>query len=144
MLADFYYLTVSPLERILPRICEKLLADGGRLLLVAESGLLDALDVHLWSHAREAFLPHGRIDQPAPERQPILLSPDIGPLNGATNIALADGRWRDEALSFARTFYFFDESRLDDARDAWRALKRKGEAECRYWKQVDGRWVQGP
>ena len=36
------------------------------------------------------------------------------PANGAANIALADGRWREEALGFARAFYFFD----NDGRDA--------------------------
>ena len=57
------------------------------------------------------------------ESQPVLLSPEPEPANGAANIALADGRWRDEALGFARTFYFFDNDGRDSAREAWRALK---------------------
>ena len=144
MLVDFYHLTASPIERVPPRICEKVLADGERLLIVAESALLDQLDTHLWSYARDSFLPHGRHDGPAPEQQPILLSPEPQPLNAARNIALADGRWRDEALTFARAFYFFDTAHIDEARQSWRALKDKPEAECRYWKQVDGKWMQGP
>ena len=40
MLVDFYHLTASPIERVLPRICEKVLADGERLLIVAESALI--------------------------------------------------------------------------------------------------------
>ena len=144
MLLDFYHLTASPIERVLPRICEKLLPDGERLLIVAEPALLDQLDTHLWSYARDSFLPHGRHDGPAPEQQPILLSPEPQPLNAARNIALADGRWRDEALTFARAFYFFDSAHIEDARQSWRALKDKPEAECRYWKQVEGKWVQGP
>ena len=144
MLVDFYYLTASPLERVLPRICERIVSEAGKLLIVAEPDLIDSLDVQLWTYAADSFLPHGRSDGTAPENQPILLSPDPAPLNGAAAIALADGRWRDEALSFARTFYFFDAAHLDEARAAWRTLKAKSEAECRYWKQVDGRWVQGP
>ena len=144
MLLDFYHLTASPIERVLPRICEKLLADGERLLIVAESALLDQLDTHLWSYARDSFLPHGRHDGLAPEQQPILLSPEPQPLNAARNIALADGRWRDEALTFERAFYFFDSAHIEEARQSWRALKDKPEAEYRYWKQVDGKWVQGP
>jgi len=145
MLVDFYHLAATPLERVLPRICERLLADEQRLLVVAEPALLERLDVELWSYAPDAFLPHGRADKLAPERQPVLLSGEVEALNGATNVALADGVWRDAALGFVRTFYFFDAGHLDGARKAWRALKERGEVELRYWKQDErGRWVQGP
>ena len=142
MIVDFYHLTASPLERVLPSICEKVLANGERLVVVAESGLLARLDEQLWSYSRDSFLPHGR--QPA-ESQPILLSEAPEAVNGASNIALADGEWREEALGYARTFFFFDSSRLDGARGVWRSLKSNAEAEPRYWKQDErGKWVQGP
>jgi DNA polymerase-3 subunit chi len=145
MLVDFYHLAASPLERVLPSICEKVLGNGERLLIVGEEPLLAQLDEQLWSYSPEAFLPHGRSDKVSPETQPILLSPSVEVLNGATNIALADGIWRDEALAFARTFYFFDSAHLETARASWRTLKAGGEAELRYWKQSEtGRWVQGP
>jgi DNA polymerase-3 subunit chi len=145
MLVDFYHLAQSPLERVLPSICEKVLTGGERLLIVAGPEVLAQLDGLLWTYAEEAFLPHGRGDGPAPEQQPILLSSQIDPRNGATNIALADGEWREEALAFARTFYFFDNGHLDTARGAWRALKSKPEAEPRFWKQDErGKWVLGP
>jgi DNA polymerase III subunit chi len=145
VLVDFYHLAQSSLERVLPSICEKVLAGGERLLVVAGPETLAQLDGLLWTYAEEAFLPHGRSDGAAPEQQPILLSAEIDPRNGATNIALADGEWRDEALAFARTFYFFDNGHLDTARGAWRALKSKPEAEPRYWKQDEnGKWVLGP
>ena len=142
MIVDFYHLTASPLERVLPSICEKVLAGGARLLVVAEERLLARLDEQLWSYSTESFLPHGR---GSPETQPILLSAWIEPANGAANAALADGVWRDEALGFERVFYFFDAGHLDGARAAWRALKGKADAEARYWKQDErGKWVQGP
>ncbi len=145
MLIDFYHLAQSPLERVLPSICEKVLAGGERLLIVADADLLAQLDSLLWTYAPEAFLPHGRSDAAAPEQQPVLLSSEIDARNGAPNIALADGEWRDGALAFARIFYFFDNARLDTARSAWRALKSRAEAEPRYWKQDErGKWVQGP
>jgi DNA polymerase III subunit chi len=143
MLVDFYHLAASPVERVLPRICEKLLEEGQRLLVVAEEPVLRQLDEQLWTYAPASFLPHGRSDKAAPDEQPILLSAEIEPLNGATNIALADGVWRDEALAFARTFYFFDSSAVGEARAAWRALKGREGIEARYWKQVDsGKWEQ--
>lgn len=145
MLVDFYHLTSLPLERVLPQIAEKVLAAGEKLLIVADEAQLPQLDTQLWSYSRDAFLPHGRSDGPVPEAQPILLSTSVKPLNGATNIALADGQWRDEALDFARIFYFFDGNRVADARSSWRALKLNADVECRYWKQDErGKWVQGP
>ncbi|MDT9597724.1 DNA polymerase III subunit chi [Sphingosinicella rhizophila] len=141
-LVDFYHLVSSPLERILPVICEKVLTGGDRLLVVAEPGLLGRLDEQLWNFSRDAFLPHGRQNG---ENQPILLSETPEAVNGATNIAIADGQWRDEALSFARAFYFFDAGDVDRARSLWRRLKDIPEVESRYWKQDDrGKWVQGP
>jgi DNA polymerase III subunit chi len=144
MLVDFYHLTASPLERVLPQICEKVLGSGERLVIVAGPALLDQLDGQLWSYAPDSFLPHGRANEAAPENQPVLLSETPEPLNGASNVALADGEWRDEALAFTRTFYFFDAGRLDAARAAWRMLGGKPEVERRYWKQEQGRWVEGP
>ncbi|MDP9413829.1 MAG: DNA polymerase III subunit chi [Pseudomonadota bacterium] len=145
MLVDFYHLDRSPLERVLPRICERLLESGERLLLVGEPALLQQLDELLWTYAPESFLPHGRSEAASPESQPILLSPTVNAVNGAANIALADGVWREEALAFARAFYFFDNSNLDIARGSWRALKDKISVDRRYWKQDEhGRWVQGP
>jgi len=142
VIVDFYHLTASPLERVLPSIAEKVVAGGGRLLVVAEPDLLARLDEQLWSYSKDSFLPHGR---ERAESQPVLLSPDPVPANGAANIALADGRWREEALGFERTFYFFDNDARDGARDAWRALKGRPEVEARYWKQDErGKWVQGP
>ena len=146
MLVDFYHLEADPLERVLPSIAQKVLGSGGRLLVVAEEeALLAALDRQLWTFAPDSFLPHGRADGASPEAQPVLLSSEVTPLNGATNIVLADGRWRDEALSFERAFYFFDSTSLDEARQSWRALKGRPETEPRYWKRSDeGKWVQGP
>jgi DNA polymerase III subunit chi len=139
---DFYHLARSPLERVLPSICEKVLHSGERLLIVAGPDLLERIDEQLWTFSPDSFLPHGRDD---PASQPILLSeaPEAG--NGASNIALADGEWRDEALGFGRAFYLFDDSRRDQARETWRVLKGRAEVEPRYWKQDDhGKWVQGP
>jgi DNA polymerase-3 subunit chi len=142
VIVDFYHLTASPLEKVLPSIAEKVLASGERLLVVADEAQLARLDEQLWTYAKDTFLPHGRGDADA---QPILLAAEPVAANGATNVALADGAWRDEALSFARTFYFFDAAHLDGARAAWRALKANAEATARYWMQDErGKWVQGP
>ena len=145
MRIDFYHLTARPLERVLPSIAEKLLASGERLLVVGGGQMLGGLDRELWSYAPESFLAHAQAGGPRDAAQPILLSEAVVPANGARNVALVDGIWRDEALAFERVFYFFDAGTIDGARTSWRALKDRAEAERHYWKQDErGRWVEGP
>jgi DNA polymerase-3 subunit chi len=145
MLVDFYHLDASPIERVLPRICERLLADGERLLVVAAPAQLGSLDASLWSYARDSFLPHGLANAEDAATQPILLAERIEAANGARNLALADGEWRDEALGFERVFYLFGAGQLETARASWRALNPRPEVECRYWKQdSNGKWISGP
>lgn len=138
---DFYQLERAPVEAVLPRIAERVLGDGGRLLVVTgDAAQAVLLDEWLWSWKPESFLPHGRAGAGAETLQPVLISGDCTGLNGARNIALADGVWREEALGFDRAFVFFGPERIEAARTAWRAL---GAVERRFWKQDEaGRWTQ--
>ncbi len=144
MKVDFYHLTLHPLDRVLPRIAERVLADGGRLLVVAAAAeARAAIDQRLWTYAPDSFLPHAQAGGDQDADQPVLIAEDAVAANGARNVALADGLWRDEALEFDRAFHFFDEDRIVEARAAWRALAAHDGVERRYWKQNEaGRWEQ--
>ena len=145
MQVDFYHLTLQPLDRVLPRIAERVVGGGGRLLVVAEtSDQRVALDRLLWTYASESFLPHAQVaGDDSDALQPILISAEPNAANAARNVALADGVWRDDALSFDRAFHFFDDERIVEARAAWRALGDRDCVDRRYWKQNDeGRWEQ--
>ena len=144
MQVDFYHLVASPLERVLPKIAEKVVAGGGRLVVVADSDAQRAgLDRLLWTYLPDSFLPHGQAGGAADGDQPVLIAADAAAPNGARNVALADGVWRDEALTFDRAFHFFDDDRIQEARLAWKALAGREGIERRYWKQGDGgRWEQ--
>ena len=133
-----------PLERALPRIAERVVAGGDRLLVVAEEAeRREALDRVLWSYAPDSFLPHAQAGGEADADQPVLIAAAPEPANGARMVALVDGVWRDEALGFDRAFHFFDDLSLDAARAAWRGLAGRDGVERRYWKQVEGgRWEQ--
>jgi DNA polymerase-3 subunit chi len=142
MQVDFYHLTQLPLERALPRIAERVIETGGRLLIVAgEAEQRARLDQLLWTYSPESFLPHGQAGGPDDDRQPVLIAGDTEAANGARNVALADGVWREEALRFDRAFHFFDEDRIAEARAAWKALAGREGIERNYWKQNEqGRW----
>lgn len=142
MQVDFYHLTALPLERALPRIAERVVETGGRLLIVAgEPSQRAKLDQLLWTYSPESFLPHGQAGGPDDDRQPILIGEGMTAANGARNVVLADGVWRDEALGFDRAFHFFDEDRIAEARLAWKGLAGREGVERNYWKQNEqGRW----
>ncbi|MGW8136208.1 DNA polymerase III subunit chi [Sphingomonas zeae] len=144
MQVDFYHLTIAPLDRLLPVIADRVVTGGGRLLIV--SGNADqraALDRQLWMIPADGFLPHAQAGESDDAAQPILIASEIQPTNGARHVALADGVWRDEVLTFDRAFHFFDGDRIGEARAAWKALADREGVERRYWKQNDqGRWEQ--
>jgi DNA polymerase-3 subunit chi len=143
MQVDFYHLTTTPLDRVLPRIAERVVGGGGRLLIVsADAAQRNALDKLLWTYAPDSFLPHGQSGEDD-ESQPILIGDEAIAGNAARNVALADGQWRDEALDFDRAFHFFDAERITEARAAWKSLGDRDRVERRYWKQDDsGKWEQ--
>lgn len=145
---DFYRLTRDPVERVMPAIAGKILDGNAQLLVVAASeAQRRAIDEALWAVQPASFLPHGPADAPDAAGDPILIgaSLDPPPANGATHVALADGEWNDGALAFDRAFFFFDNSRIDDARATWRKLGAMDGVEIHFWKQDDnGRWSEGP
>lgn len=138
MQVDFYQLGRDPLVSVLASIATRVLAGGGRLLVVTgDEAQARAIDEGLWTTSVDSFLPHGLIGA----EQPILIGSSLDPANGARHVALVDGVWRDEACGFDRAFHFFDESSIAAAREAWRALKGREGVEPRFWRQDDGgRW----
>ena len=132
MQVDFYHLTGQPLDHVLPRIAQRVLAGGGRLLIVAaEAEERARIDRLLWTWEPESFLPHGQ-SGPGEAEQPVLLAEGVSPANGARNVALIDGEWRDAALDFDRAFHLFDEASIGAARRAWKALAERTDVERRY------------
>jgi DNA polymerase-3 subunit chi len=142
MQIDFYQLGGTRPDQIIASIAGKLLADEGRLLIVAEEeGLLARLDRALWDQGDTSFLPHGVAGGPDDARQPILLSTSPDAPNLARNMLIADGEWREAALTYDRAFYLFDAATLEGARLAWKLLAGREGVERRYWAQEDGKWV---
>ncbi len=143
MRVDFYQLGGTPVESVIARLAERLLAEEQRLLVVAsDEAQLARLDRLLWDQGPTSFLPHGLAGGADDARQPILLSTTPDAPNLARNMLIADGEWREAALAFDRAFYLFDEATLEGARLAWKLLAGREGVERRYWAQEDGRWVQ--
>ena len=145
MQVDFYQLSRDPVDRVLPAIAARILGLGERLLVVAQDeAQLERISVGLWNGPPESFLAHGRAGEGSEAMQPVLLAQDCSSANGARHVAIADGLWREEALDFERAFYFFDALTVDGARESWRALSKREGIMPRFWRQEQGKWVQGP
>ena len=144
MQVDFYQLGRTPFEQVIASLAEKLLKQDSRLLIVAEDEtLLARLDRMLWDQGSASFLPHGLAGGTDDARQPILLSTSPDAPNLARNMLIADGQWREAALSYDRAFYLFDKDALEGARLAWKLLAGREGVDRHFWAQDEGgRWVE--
>ena len=143
MQVDFYQLAGTPPEQIIASLAEKVVQADGRLLIVAgDETYLARLDRMLWDQGAASFLPHGVAGGPDDARQPILLSTSEDAPNRARNMLIADGEWRDAALTYDRSFFLFDAETLEAARLAWKLLSGREGVERRYWAREDGKWVK--
>jgi DNA polymerase-3 subunit chi len=118
---------------VIGAVAAKAMAEGQRMVIVAEDAdLLDRLDRALWEYRPETFLAHGRSSDPHATRQPLLLSTECTATNGATVVALADGKWRREAEAFERALLFFDDLQRESARTVWRTFDGRDDVEREY------------
>jgi len=140
---DFYQMAGTPPEQVISSLAQKVLAADGRLLVIAEDEpFLARLDRMLWDQGASSFIPHGLAGGSDDARQPVLLSTSPDAPNQARNMLIADGTWREAALTYDRSFYLFDNDTLEGARLAWKLLAGREGVDRRYWAQVDGRWKQ--
>jgi DNA polymerase-3 subunit chi len=140
---DFYQLAGVPAEQIIASLADKVLESDGRLLIIAgDDAYLAKLDRILWDQGQTGFLPHGLAGGADDARQPILLSTSPDAPNQARNMLIADGEWREAALTYDRSFYLFDDATLEGARLAWKLLAGRDGVERRYWAHEGGKWVK--
>jgi DNA polymerase-3 subunit chi len=143
MQVDFYQLGDASAEQVICQIAARVMGDGGRLLIVAaDEAYLTRLDRILWDQGETAFLPHGIAGGADDPHQPILLSSSEDAPNLARNMLIADGEWRESALTYDRSFFLFGPDTLEQARLAWKLLAGREGVERRYWSRDGGRWTQ--
>ena len=140
----FYQLGETGLDRALPELLEKTLVRRWKAVVRAASReRVEHLDGWLWTWRDDSFLPHGTDEQPAPERQPVLLTTGSGNPNGAQALFLVDGAEPGDLEGYERCVILFDgadEAALAEARARWKTLKQAG-ATISYWRQTErGGW----
>ena len=142
----FYHLTRTALAEALARLLGRTLDAGQRaLVLCPDAASLKALDAALWACPEPAWLPHGTPADGDADLQPVWLSTDPEPANGARFLFLVDGADTERRGEFERVFDLFDgndDGRVTAARGRWRTAKDAGHA-LTYWKQGSRGWEKG-
>jgi DNA polymerase-3 subunit chi len=137
----FYHLTRSTVaQALLPLLARTLVAKQRALVLGPDATALDELSTLLW--AQPAWLPHGLAADGDPDLQPIWLSADAAPLNGARYLFLVHGADTDRLSDYDRAFDMFDGNRPDavaSARLRWKTAKDAGHS-LAYWQQTEIGW----
>ncbi len=143
--AYFYHLTRSSLDATLATLLSKSRQAGWRVAVRGRTeALLTRLDEVLWTHAKDAFLPHGMSGGPHDAAQPILLTTSHDLANGATCLMSVEGAdiSAEEVAAMERVCILFDGQDLgavQTAREQWKALTAAGAA-ATYWSEESGRW----
>ena len=141
----FYHLLSTPLERALPKLLERALAQGYRVLVrAASSERVEHLNTSLWVYEEASFLPHGSARDGNVADQPIWLTDRDENPNRASMLVLVDGVEAVDSSSFARSADLFDgndAAAVEAARDRWRRAREAGH-KLTYWQQTGSGWAK--
>ena len=140
----FYHLTVTPLDRALPKLLERAMQAGERaVVLSASEERVQALNGLLWTYEERSWLPHGAARDGFAEDQPIWLTTTQENPNGAGFLFLTDGVSAADLSAWTRVFDLFDgrdDAAVAAARARWKVARDAGH-DLSYWRQTDrGGW----
>lgn len=138
---QFYHLLSTSRERAVPKLMEKALAAGNRVVILLDNDTaLKQLSDALWTADPEGFLPHGALRDGHAQHQPIFLSlTDTNP-NHADLLCVLDGSQPASLTNYTKVLDVFDgtdETATAAARTRWAAYKAQGFA-LQYIKQQPG------
>lgn len=137
-------MTTTTLEQALPRVLEKVLALGQRVVVLAGSEeRVEAINAALWSYDDRSFLPHGSAKDGAAADQPVWLTPREENPNSATMLVMVDGALASEIGAWPSACMFFDgrdDAAVTAARACWQSWKASGHG-LKYFKETErGSW----
>jgi len=135
---QFYHLTATPLDRALPKLLEKAVSGGYKILLVTGSDAqAEHLNHMLWTYDPGSFLPHGTTAGGHAGQQPILISTTFDAPNQANLLAVTNGAIPEHPETFERILDIFDgndQQATENARSRWKTYKGSGHT-ISYLKQ---------
>jgi DNA polymerase-3 subunit chi len=143
----FYHLTRMSLEEALPRLLEKVVAQGKRAVLrCADEERLEALNRALWTYTNDSFLPHGSRADGHADEQPIYLTTGDENPNGAAVLVLVDAAPPTTWARSSAAWRCSTAATSGPSASPGRAGRRSRPPATRptYWQQNErGGWVRG-
>jgi DNA polymerase-3 subunit chi len=141
---QFYHLLSTSRERAVPKLMEKALASGARVVMLLENDqALKAMSDALWTANPDGFLPHGTAREAHASEQPILLTLVEANPNKADILCILDGSSPASIGEFSKVLDVFD-GRSDEAvaaaRTRWADYKARGFALQYVQQQEHGGW----
>ena len=141
---DLHELGRAPLERVLPKLLERILERGKRAVIMAGSEeRVEYLDGYLWTYTQRSFLPHGSASDGFASEQPIALTCTDENPNAAAVLLLLDGQTSSNINTFERCLEIFDggDTALVEAARARTESHRAAGHTVTYWRQREsGGW----
>lgn len=138
------YLTLGPLEQIVPRLLEKVYAVGERCLMRVSTPPDVALwDKLLWTYGQKSFLPHSSGDDPDADQQPIWITCDADNPNASTVYVTIQGAPAIPESGFSKgvdIICVVEEGGLLLARQRIKEYTQRNQ-NIKIWKQTpEGKW----
>lgn len=141
---SFYHLLSTSRERAVPKLMEKALASGARVVVLAgNEAALKTISDALWTADPASFLPHGGTRDGHASEQPIYLTLAEENPNGASILCILDGSSPETMASYAKVLDVFDgtdEAETAAARARWTRYKQAGYALQYVKQQPSGSW----
>ena len=141
---SFYHLTSSTLDDALPKLLEKALQGGFKVIVRAASDLEAERLCHLlWTYDPDSFLPHGTVKDGSIEQQPIYITAGEENPNGAKLLVITNGLQLNDANGFDRVLDIFngaDEEQLAAARLRWKNYTVQGTGLAYIQQNSAGGW----
>jgi DNA polymerase-3 subunit chi len=138
---QFYHLLSTSAARAVPKLMEKALKSGNRIVMICRSDAeLKQMSDALWTADPAGFLPHGSARDGHAADQPIYLTLTEENPAGADILCVLGGTQPESASRYSKLLDVFDGGNEDEvaaARQRWAHYKAQGFA-LQYVKQQPG------
>jgi DNA polymerase-3 subunit chi len=136
---QFYHLLTTTVEQTVPKLMEKALASGARVVILARDAvMIRKLSEQLWSANPAGFLPHGGPGDAHSDWQPIYLTTTEENPNTASILVVLNGTIPAQLTRYQKLLDMVDgndDAAVAAARLRWQHYQQESDVALQYIKQ---------